>query len=355
MNADKTKTNENRKIITEKNANNEIIKTDENNNTKEKKGINNYKIISENNENILEENKENLKNNNNKNVIFEKEIIENKFDNFQIKEVYRYKENIQSKSSNHNLKSDKKSEQDLNKKTISDINEYIIDENIRFTQAVKTKEKVILTSSIKKERKTTNNDNQSKTKKFSNIKIENKGLKLCLDNISQKLTESPYKENRTSRQNHESNNIPEFQKTLNLNTINKNTNEKKSSKIYPKKVGVDDNSSNSSIYEYDKPQNDDENDIMSNSNNEKKRNLSDIETKISNNSKEFFPNIEKVKALSDINFDKNKIVTNKSKSPSIRNLTNKIEKKELELKIDKALKDNNIKNNNINKKGFTKA
>ena len=355
VNADKTKTNENRKIITEKNANNEIIKTDENNNTKEKKGINNYKIISENNENILEENKENLKNNNNKNVIFEKEIIENKFDNFQIKEVYRYKENIQSKSSNHNLKSDKKSEQDLNKKTISDINEYIIDENIRFTQAVKTKEKVILTSSIKKERKTTNNDNQSKTKKFSNIKIENKGLKLCLDNISQKLTESPYKENRTSRQNHESNNIPEFQKTLNLNTINKNTNEKKSSKIYPKKVGIDDNSSNSSIYEYDKPQNDDENDIMSNSNNEKKRNLSDIETKISNNSKEFFPNIEKVKALSDINFDKNKIVTNKSKSPSIRNLTNKIEKKELELKIDKALKDNNIKNNNINKKGFTKA
>ena len=337
-------------IVNSQNSN-EITKEDDDNNNnkiKEKIALIKNKSNSENNENIFEENKENLKNNDNKNVIIEKEIIENKFDNFQIKEVYRHKKNIQSKSGKNNLKPDIKSEQDLNKKTISDINEYITEENIRFTQAIKTKEKVILTSSNKKERKTTSNNNQSKIKKFPNIKFENKGLKLCLDNISQKLDERPYKENKTTRLNHESNNIPEFQKNLNLKikTINKNTKEKKSPKIYPIKIGTDDNSSNSSIYEYDKPQNDEENDIMNNNNNEKKRNLSDIEPKIAKNSKDFILSMKKAKLLSDINFDKNNVFTKKSKVPDIRNFSNKEEKKENKKWFDKEQK---LKKMNKNK------
>ena len=44
---------------------------------------------------------------------------------------------------------------------------------------------------------------------------------------------------------------------------------------------------------------------MNNNNNEKKRNLSDIEPKIAKNSKDFILSMKKAKLLSDINFDKN--------------------------------------------------
>ena len=85
---------------------------------------------------------------------------------------------------------------------------------------------------------------------------------------------------------------------------------------------------------------------MNNNNNEKKRNLSDIEPKIAKNSKDFILSMKKAKLLSDINFDKNNVFTKKSKVPDIWNFSNKEEKKENKKWFDKEQK---LKKMNKNK------
>ena len=344
----------NQEIINNKKSNSTLKDFNEVVGNKEQQNQNNDKNIeNKSQKNILEENKENLNNYNNKDVIIEKEIIQNKFDNFQIKEIYRYKENFQNK--NNKLKINNKFEkiQDIDKNIFPDI----LNDNIRFTQAIRKKEKLIKNNSNMHERNTMNGNNL-KTSNISKIKIDNVRLKLCLENIEQNLDEIPTMENRTSRID-KSNKKSTKNKKLNLklSIINKKNINKKTSPFYPKKIGSDGNSSNSSIYEYDKPQMEEETDIISN-NKEKKKTLSNSnsECHISNSSKNNIQNMKKLKDFYDINFDKNTNIYNKSKSPNSNkqiNYKNDKEKEEFKLKDKKIINNNKNKINNLNIKEFS--
>ena len=101
-------------------------------------------------------------------------------------------------------------------------------------------------------------------KKNKNIKrkIENNKLKLCFQKISQTDKDDSFsKEQLSTRINIES--INKIDKSIyndnEINTINKKIDNQKSPKNYPKKIGSDSNSSNSSIYEYEKSDNKEEN------------------------------------------------------------------------------------------------
>ena len=337
--------NQNKVIHKENNVtfqnDNNTIKEEENN----KEEINKSNVeninINLNEKKITEENKENLKNHCNKNVIIEKEVIEDKSDNFQVKEIYRAKEIVQNKKNNSIIKIN--SEKVLNNS----------DEDIIITKAIKAKENVIKTNPNQKERKTVNNN---KMKKSSHI--EKTGLKLCLDNISQNLDENSYKENRTTRLNLQTNLKLEEQKNVNLKLggINRNTINKIPPKFYPKKVGSDSNSSNSSIYEYDIPQNNEESDINNNNHNQKKINYSNSENIITTFSKNISSNISKAKAYSDKN-----IIMNNSNTKKQYNCKNLEPRKEFEFKVEETLYDLNNNNNkntnndiNSNKKEINK-
>ena len=322
--------------------------------------IKEIKIVQNiNEEKEFQEKKENKNNDSNKkinhmNVIVEKEIIEDKYDNFKVKEIHRSKEIL--KINNHepikNIKTENIIDKDINNKT------NIVDnlpENIRLSKVTKSKNNSMKTDENKKKRDSLNS-NKSSSKVDLRHTFQYKKLKLCLENISQNDKENSFKENRTSRLNLDSNKLLEKPKHLNLkfSFIDKESKNKISPKVYPKKIGSDSNSSNSSIYEYDKPQNNEENSIKNNSSNKKKINFSNSETKITKYSKNYLSNIKKIKAFSDINSEKISNIYYKEKSSNIRKqflLNNLEDKKEFEFKVEETLNPKDInKNENLNSK-----
>ena len=328
-------------------ATNLFIKEDGKNNNKEKTlKINNKKIIDKTNNKIgIGENKGKIKNSPKKRLIIGKEIIGDKFDNYHVKEIYKSKELIQNEGikPNKDIETDNNSERQKNN----------LDIGMKITKQIKTKEKGVKTNSNQKGRNTVNR-NLLNIKNSARIKNINKGLKLCLDNISQNVDENSYKENRTTRLNIESSEKFAEHKNFNLklSAINKKEKDKISQKIFPKKVGRDDNSSNSSIYEYDKPQSDEENKI--NDNKDKKLKLS--ENEIGN--KKNLSDIKKIKNFFDDNIkENNKINNNSSNTNNMKPINqNNLEKqKDFKIKLEDSFDCNqDIINNNIIKKEFPK-
>ena len=318
--------------------------------------VNNENIIeNKKQENILEENKENLNNYENKDIIIEKEIIQNKFDNFQIKEIYRTKENNSSKNNypKIKLKFENKQEGELDKNIFEDN----LKNNIKIIQGINKKEKSFKTSLSMYERNIIN-ENYFKSINISNIKIDNKKLKLCLENIIENLDKNSSKENKTSRLDKSIKKSKKNKKlNLKLSVINKKNINKISPSFFPKKIGSDLNSSNSSIYEYDKPQIEEDTDIISN-NKEKKKSLSisNSESKITNCSKNYRQNIKELNAFYDMNCEKNNIINFKSKSPNNDyriNYQNNEKKKGFQLNAKDKINGNNKKTNKSNKKEFS--
>ena len=259
-------------------------------------------------------------------VIIEKEIIEDKYDNFKVKEIYRYKEFVKKRNNNSSkiIKYQSKLDFDFYNKENKDNFEKNIIKNKNYKQN-KTESNEKKRDSIK--------SNKSFSQKNLKQKIEKEELKLCLDNIKQNSKEKNYiKENKTSRLNIELKS--KLNKELKLSLNNK----------YPKKIGSDINSSNSSIYEYDKPQNSEEQSI--NSSKKKKMSFSNSESKVTKYLKNHISNIKKIKAFSDVNFD-NVNNNNKSKSSNERKtLTSKNseEQKDFEFKLEKSLNNDKISN-----------
>ena len=313
-------------------------------------------LVKYKNEEIkFKENKENMKNDINikdkgkkYKMIIEKEITEEKADNLKMKEVYRFKE-FHGKNDNRatkNFKNENKSEKDINTNIISKSVNSNCDNNEK-----NQKEKGQKIENMKM--KELSNRNHSSKKMIYKKKIENSELKLCLDNIYQNIEDNSCKESRTTRVNIDS--IERLEKgikfNLKLSNINKSTmNEISSSQVYPKKVGSDSNSSNSSIYEYDKPINNKEDNKIENPSDIKKINLSNSETKIQKYSKNHLTNFQKINDFSGNNYE-NINILNKSKSTNIkkqiayRNLENN---NEFKFKVEKTLHIKNT-NKNVNK------
>ena len=243
-----------------------------------------------------------------------------------MKEIYRYKEFVKKRNNNSSkiIKYQSKLDFDFFNKENKDNFEKNIIKNKNYKQN-KTESNEKKRDSIK--------SNKSFSQKNLKQKIEKEELKLCLDNIKQNSKEKNYiKENKTSRLNIELKS--KLNKELKLSLNNK----------YPKKIGSDINSSNSSIYEYDKPQNSEEQSI--NSSKKKKMSFSNSESKVTKYLKNHISNIKKIKAFSDVNFD-NVNNNNKSKSSNERKtLTSKNseEQKDFEFKLEKSLSNNKISN-----------
>ena len=262
-------------------------------------------------ETIDKENKEILKTECNINlkeskVIIENEIIEDKYDNFKVKHISRYEivsnENI-TKITNQNTS---KQEKSVNKKIISD--------NLNTENKVENKSIKKNGRAIQKTLKKNNTDNLNSNKK--------KGNKNILDNNNSKLKLSSKKIAKDIKDVSLSNeNISNRIITNKLGQSKNNNiklNNKGSLNILPKKIGSDSNSSNSSIYEYEKSTNKEEEIDNSNYNinniSKQKLNLSNSESKTTNYSKQQRTNIEKIKALSNNKLDK--LSQNHSKSKS---------------------------------------
>ena len=304
-----------------------------NKNEKQKNEINYNKVNNKENNiiknDIIEKKSEDVKNKEKEKefkVIIEKEIIEDKYDNFKVKEIYRYKEFVKKRNNNSSkiIKYQSKLDFDFYNKENKDNFEKNIIKNKNYKQN-KTESNEKKRDSIK--------SNKSFSQKNLKQKIEKEELKLCLDNIKQNSKEKNYiKENKTSRLNIELKS--KLNKELKLSLNNK----------YPKKIGSDINSSNSSIYEYDKPQNSEEQSI--NSSKKKKMSFSNSESKVTKYLKNHISNIKKIKAFSDVNFD-NVNNNNKSKSSNERKtLTSKNseEQKDFEFKLEKSLNNDKISN-----------
>ena len=291
-------------------------------------------------ENLSQENKENLKKDKNiklrqSNIIIENELIEDKYDNFKVKEISRHKEIIKNSNTDVSINSNIKTDpMDKHEKDVIKNNEKLQKNGIK----IKSRDSL---------------DNYE-LKKNKNIKpkIENNKLKLCFQKISQTDKDDSFsKEQLSTRINIES--INKIDKSIyndnEINTINKKIDNQKSPRNYPKKIGSDSNSSNSSIYEYEKSDNKEENKNI-HSSSKKKINFSNSELKTTNYSKKNVSNIEKIKSFSEINFDikNNKIKTNiyKSKSPDTKKHINLKEMKESQIEY-KAKE--NIKNKKTNK------
>ena len=319
--------------------------------------MNDEKIFQDKNE--YKEDESN-KNENQINVIVEKEIIEDKYDNFKVKEIHRSKETLitNNQETIQNIKTENLIDKDTNNKNNNITNN--LPGSMKKNQPTKSKIKSMKTDQSKKKRDSLNS-NKSSSKVDLRQTFGNERLKLCLENITQNVNENSFKENRTSRLNLDMNNILEKPKQLNLkfSIIDKESNNKISPKVYPKKIGSDSNSSNSSIYEYDKPQNNEENSKKSSSS-KKKINFSNSETKITEHSKNHLSNIKKIKAFSDINCENINNIYYKEKSSNIRKqfLINNLEdKKEFEFKVEETLKPKDINKNeklNSKKKEFPK-
>ena len=211
-------------------------------------------------------------------------------------------------------------EKDINNKNIITNN---LPESMKKKQPTKSKIKSMKTDQNKKKRDSLNS-NKSSSKVDLRQTFGNEILKLCLENITQNVNENSFKENNN-----------------------------KISQVYPKKIGSDSNSSNSSIYEYDKPPNNERNSVKSSSS-KKKINFSNSETKITEYSKNHLSNIKKIKAFSDIHCENINNIYYKEKSSNIRKqfLKNNLEdKKEFEFKVEETLrhKENN-KNEKLNSK-----
>ena len=335
-----------------KNENN--LTNEENMNFEKKEKLNTIKEIKIVQNLEKNENKENENNKNESqiNVIIEKEIIEDKYDNFKVKEIHRSKKTLitNDEESIKNIKTENLMEKDINNKNIITNN---LPESMKKKQPIKSKIKSMKTDQNKKKRDSLNS-NKSSSKVDLRQTFGNEILKLCLENITQNVNENSFKENRTSRLNLDTNNLIEKPKQLNLRfSIIDNENNNKISQVYPKKIGSDSNSSNSSIYEYDKPPNNERNSVKSSSS-KKKMTFSNSETKITEYSKNHLSNIKKIKTFSDINCENINNIYYKEKSSNIRKqfLKNNLEdKKEFEFKVEETLrpKENN-KNEKLNSK-----
>ena len=317
--------------IKAKNFENELISKEKYNNYKVEDAIDdkkNTKINIEKNEKDFGGKKNNIM-----------EIKENKSINITIKENNKRK----------NIESIKKEEQNVEKKIIEEKydkilkknsnssknikyqniykKENILEKNIRFSEVINNNKKPIKTESNQKKRDSLKS-NKSFTQSNLKQKKEKEGFKLCLENIKQNLKENFIKENKT----------PRFESKKKLSNIDKQEIKISSLCLYPKKIGIDINSSNSSIYEYEKPQNTEGK--SSNSSKKIKINFSKSESKVIKYSNNQISNIKKIKAFSDINCDNsnNKI----SKSPNL--FKNIEEQKEFKFKIEKSM--NELKNNN---------
>jgi hypothetical protein len=259
-------------------------------------------------------------------VIIEKEIVEDKYDNFKVKEIYRSKEFIKSKNSN--------SSKSIKKKIINN-KENNFEKNIRFSD-IKNKNNKL----IKKESNEKNRDSLRNNKPYVNLKQKKgkKELKLSLDNIKQNLKDNFIIENKTPRLN--------FGAKRTLSDIDKQKIKLDSHFAYPKKIGSDINSSNSSIYEYDKPEIIKENNT--NLSNKKKINFSNSDSKVTKYTKNHISNIKKIKAFSEINCDND---TNNYISKNSNVFKNFEEQNEFEFKIEKSINqlNDNINDLNLNK------
>ena len=280
---------------------------------------------------IIKENNQNKNTGNNKKeekfkVIIEKEIIEDKYDNFKVKEIYRSKEFIKSKNNN--------SSKSIKKKIINN-KENNFEKNIRFSD-IKNKNNKL----IKRESNEKNRDSLRNNKPYVNFKQKKgkKELKLSLDNIKQNLKDNFIIENKTPRLN--------FGAKRKLSDIIKQKIKLDSHFAYPKKIGSDINSSNSSIYEYDKPEIIKENNT--NLSNKKKINFSNSDSKVTKYTKNHISNIKKIKAFSEINCDND---TNNYISKNSNVFKNFEEQNEFEFKIEKSINqlNDNINDLNLNK------
>ena len=332
--------------IKAKNFENELISKEQYNNNKVEDAIDdkkNTKINIEKNEKDFKSKKNNImeikenksmeiiikENNKSKNIEsikkeeqnVEKKIIEEKYDNFKEKEIYR-KEILKTK--NRNSSKNIKYQNIYNK-------ENNLEKNIRFSEVIKKYKKPFKTESNQKKRDSLKS-NKSFTQSNLKQKIEKEEFKLCLENIKQNLKENFIKENKTPRLN--------FESKKKLINIDKQEIKISSLCVYPKKIASDINSSNSSIFEYEKPQNTEEKSF--NSSKKIKINFSNSESKVIKYSNNQISNIKKIKAFSDINCDNsnNKI----SKSPNL--FKNFEEQKDFKFKIEKSI--NQLKNNNNN-------
>ncbi len=259
-------------------------------------------------------------------VIIEKEIVEDKYDNFKVKEVYRYKEFIKTKNSN--------SSKNIKNKIFNN-KENNLEKNIRFSD-IKNKNNKLFKRDLNEKKRVSLKNNKPLTHFNLKLKKWKKELKLSLYNIKQNSKENSILENKTPRLN--------FDAKRKLSNIDKQKIKIDSHFAYPKKIGSDINSSNSSIYEYDKPENFEENNI--NLSKKKEINFSYSDSKVKKYSKNQISYIKKIEAFSEISCDND---TNNYKSKSSNILKNFKEQNEFEFKIEKSINQINDNINDLNK------